>query len=232
MILNSSPIIGFLDIIKEYNKNNLVVAEIGTYVGATTVKAASLVKHFKGNYIAIDWFQGSPGTEGVHYNSTLDNKPVFDIFMDNIKEVGVDDIVKVYNTTSLEAANLIPDKSLDICFIDADHKYNAIKADINAYLPKIKPGGIICGHDFEPPAINFIDHITETELDYDYTSRQIFSQNYIVQTYNGYIINSQIIRTNPELYYYHPGVVKAVSECFDKNDIKFYSDTVWAVKVI
>jgi predicted O-methyltransferase YrrM len=37
----------------------------------------------------------------------------------------------------------------DLCFIDADHSYNGCKGDILAWLPNIKPGGIMAVHDFE-----------------------------------------------------------------------------------
>ena len=49
---------------------------------------------------------------------------------------------------SVDAATMFKDNSLDLVFIDADHKYESIKDDINAWLPKIKKGGIICGHDY------------------------------------------------------------------------------------
>jgi uncharacterized Rossmann fold enzyme len=52
---------------------------------------------------------------------------------------------------SLEAARHIPDDSLDFVFIDADHSYEACKADILAWLPKIKPSGFISGHDYDNP---------------------------------------------------------------------------------
>jgi hypothetical protein len=32
--------------------------------------------------------------------------------------------------------------------LDACHTYEAVLADLNAYLPKLKKGGIMAGHDF------------------------------------------------------------------------------------
>lgn len=39
-------------------------------------------------------------------------------------------------------------QELDFVFIDADHTYSAVKADIQAWAPKIKGGGLLCGHDY------------------------------------------------------------------------------------
>lgn len=40
------------------------------------------------------------------------------------------------------------DNSLDLIFIDGEHSYEAVKNDIEAYLPLVRKGGIICGHDY------------------------------------------------------------------------------------
>lgn len=40
---------------------------------------------------------------------------------------------------------------LDFVFIDADHTLDACRADINAWAPKLKPGGLLCGHDYDRP---------------------------------------------------------------------------------
>jgi hypothetical protein len=49
---------------------------------------------------------------------------------------------------SVDAAKIFADKSLDFIYIDANHTYEAICSDIEAWWPKIKPGGIFSGHDF------------------------------------------------------------------------------------
>ena len=50
--------------------------------------------------------------------------------------------------TSEEASKTIPDKSLDFVFIDADHSYEGISTDIRLWAPKVRTGGLLCGHDY------------------------------------------------------------------------------------
>ena len=47
------------------------------------------------------------------------------------------------------AAFRFADASLDFAFIDGDHVYDAVCADLNAWWPKIRPGGLLTGHDYD-----------------------------------------------------------------------------------
>ena len=37
-----------------------------------------------------------------------------------------------------------------LVFVDGDHSYQGVRADIDAWAPKLAPGGIIAFHDFAP----------------------------------------------------------------------------------
>jgi hypothetical protein len=52
---------------------------------------------------------------------------------------------------SWEMARRIPDDSLYFVNIDCDHSYKAVMADIAAYWPKLKNGGVMAFHDYEMP---------------------------------------------------------------------------------
>lgn len=49
---------------------------------------------------------------------------------------------------SISASKSFADESLDFVFIDANHYYDAVAADIETWRHKVTPGGILCGHDY------------------------------------------------------------------------------------
>ena len=55
---------------------------------------------------------------------------------------------EIWRMTSLDAAARTPRGSLDFVFIDARHDYPSVKADLEAWYGAVRPGGIVCGHDY------------------------------------------------------------------------------------
>ena len=55
--------------------------------------------------------------------------------------------------TSLEAAKLLANEKFDFIFIDANHDYEFVKEDINAWWPLVRTGGILSGHDYHVPSV-------------------------------------------------------------------------------
>ena len=64
------------------------------------------------------------------------------------KEFAKKEKVEFYFKSSKEASKEIEDNSLDMVYIDADHTYEGVKTDIESWYPKIRDGGMICGHDY------------------------------------------------------------------------------------
>lgn len=57
------------------------------------------------------------------------------------------DIIYIQSQSSIVADNF-EDKVLDFVFIDATHEYEGISEDIKCWLPKVRSGGILAGHDY------------------------------------------------------------------------------------
>lgn len=71
---------------------------------------------------------------------------VYQLFIKNTEQVR--NVVTPIRVDSVKGASFYPDKSLEFVFIDANHEYEAVKADLEAWYPKVKPGGHIAGHDY------------------------------------------------------------------------------------
>ena len=67
-----------------------------------------------------------------------------------LKEFEDNPTVIVLRGLSVQSAANFANRSLDWAYIDADHRYEAVDADIMAWWPKVVDGGYLCGHDHDP----------------------------------------------------------------------------------
>ena len=109
------------------------IAELGSYLGRSTV---ALAEGCKGTVYAIDHWDWKDGF-GLVMNGTE-----FDQFVENVKEFNN---IHVYKGYTEDVAPYFGE--IDMVFIDADHRYESVKRDINDWLPKAKK--LICGHDYD-----------------------------------------------------------------------------------
>ncbi|CAJ1338759.1 unnamed protein product [Effrenium voratum] len=49
---------------------------------------------------------------------------------------------------SVVAAQWVAPELLDLVFLDANHGYEAVRADLHAWLPKVRRFGVLAGHDY------------------------------------------------------------------------------------
>jgi predicted O-methyltransferase YrrM len=115
---------------------NNTVLEVGAHLGLSTIALASTAKHL----FSVDWHRGDTQTTG--WGFTL-GKHVM-----NLIRYDVLDNVSVVCADSYKVGELLADQMFDLAFIDADHRYEKVLANIEVYRPKIKPGGIMCFHDY------------------------------------------------------------------------------------
>ena len=122
-------------------EDNSVMVEVGCLRGESCLIFNSSGK-FKQIYCVDPWM---PGYDDGDMNSNIDLSKVEKEFDKAI--IGLSNVTKI-KSFSIEAANNWSYGKLDLVYIDACHTHDALVSDIAAWLPHIKPGGIIAGHDY------------------------------------------------------------------------------------
>jgi predicted O-methyltransferase YrrM len=118
----------------EQAASHRLIVEIGSYKGRST---RALADNTDGLVIAIDDFIGPREIEVA--NRDL----IYEQFQRNT--AGCNNIVVIKaNHRELPEPEFQP----DFVFIDGAHEYEAVKADIQYWLPRIAKDGIISGHDY------------------------------------------------------------------------------------
>lgn len=74
---------------------------------------------------------------------------LWEIYDYNLTINDVRNMITDIRMPSPKAADEFEDDSLDFVFIDANHDYEPVKADIAAWKPKIRKGGVLAGHDYK-----------------------------------------------------------------------------------
>lgn len=124
--------------------------EVGSYMGRSAAYLAVEIANLggTGRLDLVDTFTaGAPARE------------VFE----GLRKVAVAGVIgDLHTCLSWDGAKFYGNASLDYVYIDADHHYEAVVRDIDAWLPKVKRGGVIAGHDFaEYPGFGVIKAVME-----------------------------------------------------------------------
>lgn len=127
-----------------------VGAEIGVFSGEMSKRLLS--REDVTLYMVDAWAPYSDRSGENDYHATMPQEEHEDIYqaaMNGVRFAG--DRAKVMRDWSQDAAQKVPDQSLDFVFIDAEHSYEGCRDDIKAWAPKVKVGGWLMGHDYNNP---------------------------------------------------------------------------------
>ena len=126
--------------------------EVGTWKGRS-LAAAFLAARPGVKFCAVDTFHGSE----EHRKAGLDCRTLREDFLktrDALFQLRPNcDGLPALAIGSPDAAHFFRDASLAVVFLDAAHDLDSVRADLKAWLPKLRPGGLLCGHDRNEPGV-------------------------------------------------------------------------------
>lgn len=131
--------------------------EIGTH---HAIFADQFMSRFRGHITLVDpWAE--PHGEFPTFYPTLSDVSVsrdedYRAAMTIMEKYG--DRVSVKRTTSATASAHFADGSVDFVYVDGLHDYDSVRQDIRLWYPKVRPGGIIAGHDYSEEYLPEVFH--------------------------------------------------------------------------
>jgi predicted O-methyltransferase YrrM len=121
-------------------------AEIGAATGNTTIHLMNHCHDLEELIIVDDW-RPIPHATNAKWKG-FEMKREFDDKLKDHKHR-----LAIFEGISWDMAEFVNNQSLDFAFIDASHDYESVTKDIEAWWPKVKHGGMLCGHDLHFPGV-------------------------------------------------------------------------------
>jgi Methyltransferase domain len=130
--------------------------EVGTFLGRSLCSLGEVAQQSGKQFtlIGVDTCRGSgpegPRQKDYHGAAVAEHGGTFaGALHRNIIECGYGDAISLIIADSQTASRLFADASIDWVHLDARHDYASVRADIQAWLPKIKRGGWLSGDDYD-----------------------------------------------------------------------------------
>ncbi|MBI4087065.1 class I SAM-dependent methyltransferase [Candidatus Kaiserbacteria bacterium] len=120
-----------------------VLVEVGVWQGRSLCSIAEQIIKKRLRVYAVDTFKGTPGVGVVH---DCGGK-LQEVFEKHSIEFGLRDYVTVLRGDSVAVAENLAE-SCALVFIDGDHSPEKVTADVQAWLRRLAPEGLLCGHDY------------------------------------------------------------------------------------
>ena len=121
---------------------NGCIVELGCWLGRST--CAIIQGAATRDICVVDTWRGPDGPE-IPYT---ERNAVRKIFISNMKNFA-GFVPAIYDMDTRDAADRFAPASVDFLFIDADHSEESVYADMITWLPKMKPEGVVAGHDWD-----------------------------------------------------------------------------------
>lgn len=130
----------------------LAGAELGLWQGRVFLHLLKTCPEL--SMIGVDAWKARPENKDLEGGETYDTWDM-ESFESSVRlaasEFGPRSTILKMDTT--EAAKEVENDSLDFIFIDASHDYDSVSEDLDNWVPKVRTGGFVVGHDWDWPTV-------------------------------------------------------------------------------
>jgi Methyltransferase domain len=145
-----------------------VVVEVGSFAGRSAVAVGALCRANDTRLYCVDHWRGSPEMQPEVATPDMAGQlhaagwpDLYGGFLANVRRAGLGDVITPLRLPSVEAARGFAPGTVDLVFLDAAHGFEDVVADIQAWRPCLKPGGVLAGHDHDgswPGVVRAVAH--------------------------------------------------------------------------
>lgn len=142
------------------------ILEIGSYLGASTTAIGHAILGKESELYCLDcWhdYNSQGFFDHALAGTTSTDYDILGRFLHNTAFLG--QTLRVLKGAVAQFSTLLPDGFFDLIFIDGAHDYASVMFDILLGLRVLKPGGLLCGHDFHSDGIGVIQAVNELIAD-------------------------------------------------------------------
>lgn len=148
---DNNSVEGLYDMVQEIVKPDFVMVEIGSFAGVSS----DLFARYCAKVYCVDIWTMDPSYQEIDPEALRKAEMMFD-------EVWIDHFnIEPIQAFSVDAVKDFKDGELDMVYIDGRHDYPSVLADIKAWMPKIRKGGWLTGHDIDLDGDRVLKAVTE-----------------------------------------------------------------------
>lgn len=162
--------------------SNGIIVEVGVFGGASLLSIVDVCVKNNNKLYGVDPWELANTANGkklsqqewkIYKNKLLSVRKNLENIITKLNYSNTVSLVKDF---SPKASDKFEKDSIDLIYIDGDHAYKSVLADLNGWMVKLKPGAFIWGDDFNWPNVAKAvkDYCKENKIEFTHTGRSWF----------------------------------------------------------
>src|ERR1051325_4709866 len=148
--------------------------EVGSWKGRSSYILAAVAHAAGARLVCLDTWHGYVNRSAPCFAEAEQDRDFIRHIKANLAEFGVAEAtvnpgalgatVTLWPGVSWDEARIMDNHQFDLVFLDADHDSPGFDQDVAAFWPKVRHGGVLCGHDYGHPDFPDVKRVVDREF--------------------------------------------------------------------